>query len=462
MCTGILSYVTQYDRYYCFRCNAYPPEGVFMDTKVEPAASPTPPISEPATTSQTALVVVEPPKAEEPEPIQVEPEPKAVSVGEEPKTVSVDQEANAVFSEERAEPAPVLAAGPTLQAVPEARAEEEISQEEPAPPVAKPALVRAEIREAKKPVLMDLCKAYGLDPSGTKEQLRERLLSYLDDSEAKRRPGTSPMEIPIVFPQAAEESATPPTQAEPVTEPKPAPRMMFTAAPRMIPEAAKKVVDAFRQADAAIAPVAVDTAASTSGDVQALVVPAVAATPTPEVVTGPPTIPTAKVEHPCPTCGRALTYIQQYNRWYCYSCRAYAPKTRSKFACPTCGAALRWIPQYERWWCDGCRKYAPSDLPKPERTSIVGTSAAAVARGASVAAATIVHRHRSPGSGIGLVGFGMVLFVLYEVLVDLPVALSTGTASLLAPDVAFGLRFFAFVFVAVGAIMGLYAVRDRR
>src|SRR5439155_1059182 len=127
-----------------------------MDTKVEPAASPTPPISEPAATSQTALVVVEPPKAEEPEPIQVEPEPKAVSVGEEPKTVSVDQEANAVFSEERAEPAPVLAAGPTLQAVPEARAEEEISQEEPAPPVAKPALVRAEIREAKKPVLMDL------------------------------------------------------------------------------------------------------------------------------------------------------------------------------------------------------------------------------------------------------------------------------------------------------------------
>src|SRR5205809_506756 len=111
MCTGILSYVTQYDRYYCFRCNAYPPEGVFMDTKVEPAASPTPPISEPATTSQTALVVVEPPKAEEPEPIQVEPEPKAVSVGEEPKTVSVDQEANAVFSEERAEPAPARAEG---------------------------------------------------------------------------------------------------------------------------------------------------------------------------------------------------------------------------------------------------------------------------------------------------------------------------------------------------------------
>jgi len=454
MCTGILSYVTQYDRYYCFRCNAYPPEGVFMDTKGGAAALPTPPIPEPAATSQTALVVVEPPKAVEPEPMQVEPETKAVSVDEEPKAVSVEQQT---------EPAPVLRAEPTPQTEPEARAEEEISQEEPDTSVAKPALVRAEIREAKKPVLMDLCKAYGLDPSGTKEQLRERLLSYLDDREAEQRPGPSPMEIPIVFPQAAQESATPPTQAEPVTEPKPAPRMMITAAPRMVPEVAKKVVDTFRPADAAIAPVAVDTAPSPSGDVQAFVVPAVAATPTPEVVTGPPpTIPTTKVEQPCPTCGRALTYIQQYNRWYCYSCGAYAPKARLKFACPTCGTALRWILQYERWWCDACRKYAPSDLPKPERTSIVVTSAAAVARGASVAAATIVHRHRSPGSGIGLVGFGMVLFVLYEVLVDLPVALSTGTASLLAPDVAFGLRFFAFVFVAVGAIMGLYAVRDRR
>src|SRR2546429_8669124 len=89
-------------------------------------------------------------------------------------------------------------------------------------------------------------------------------------------------------------------------------------------------------------------------------------------------------------------------------------------------------------------------------------SAAAAARGAALAGGTDGHPDRSPGSGIGLVGFGMVLFVLYEVLVDLPVALSTASASLLAPDVAFGLRFFAFVFVAVGAIMGLYAVRDRR
>jgi len=443
MCTGILSYVTQYARYYCFRCNAYPPEGVFMETKVEPTPSPTPPIAEPASASQTALVVVEPAKTEEPKPVAIEQEPKPVPVEQETKSATA------------------VPAEPTPQMEPEPRVEEEIPPEEPVPPVAKPALVRAEILVAKKPVLMDLSKAYDLDPTGTKEQIRERLLSYLDDREAERQPETTLVEIPIEFPQPSEESATPPTQAEP--EPKTAPRMVITAAPRMIPEVPKKVVDFLPPSAAPTEPVLIDATPSSTTVTEPDVAPAAAATPVLQAVTEPrPTTPSTKVEHPCPTCSRELTYIPQYNRWYCYSCRAYAPKARSKFACPSCGAALRWIPQYERWWCDACRRYAPADLPKPERASIVATSASAVARGASVAAATIVHQHRSPGSGIGLVGFGMVLFVLYEVLVDLPVALSTGAASLLAPDVAFGLRFFAFVFVAVGAIMGLYAVRDRR
>jgi len=35
---------------------------------------------------------------------------------------------------------------------------------------------------------------------------------------------------------------------------------------------------------------------------------------------GPP-IP--KLARSCPRCGGPLTYISQYNRWYCYSCRAY-------------------------------------------------------------------------------------------------------------------------------------------
>src|SRR6266571_1635852 len=77
-----------------------------------------------------------------------------------------------------------------------------------------------------------------------------------------------------------------------------------------------------------------------------------------------------KVEHPCPTCSRELTYIPQYNRWYCYSCLAYSPVARAKNACPNCGATLRWIDRYERWWCDSCRRYAPADLPRPVRAAM--------------------------------------------------------------------------------------------
>ena len=33
-----------------------------------------------------------------------------------------------------------------------------------------------------------------------------------------------------------------------------------------------------------------------------------------------PPSPAAQI---CPTCGRPATYIQQYNRWYCYSCSKY-------------------------------------------------------------------------------------------------------------------------------------------
>src|SRR5207245_8422165 len=101
-----------------------------------------------------------------------------------------------------------------------------------------------------------------------------------------------------------------------------------------------------------------------------------------------------------------------------------------------------------------------------ESAGVVTPTPAEAAKSVSYATArpatTVTHRHRSPGSGISLVAFGVILFVLYEMLIDLPAALSYSTGIAVAPDLAFGLRFFAFVFVALGAIMGLSAVRDRR
>ena len=36
----------------------------------------------------------------------------------------------------------------------------------------------------------------------------------------------------------------------------------------------------------------------------------------------PPPPPTAMAQM-CPTCGQPLTFVQQYNRWYCANCRKY-------------------------------------------------------------------------------------------------------------------------------------------
>jgi len=51
----------------------------------------------------------------------------------------------------------------------------------------------------------------------------------------------------------------------------------------------------------------------------------------------------------CPTCNRPLTWIEQYGRWYCHTCRQYPyhspqppliPQSPPKY-CSNCGAQLR-------------------------------------------------------------------------------------------------------------------------
>lgn len=46
-----------------------------------------------------------------------------------------------------------------------------------------------------------------------------------------------------------------------------------------------------------------------------------AVTPTPTVT--PTQAPAAQAQTLCPTCGKPLTYIQQYKRWYCYNEQKY-------------------------------------------------------------------------------------------------------------------------------------------
>jgi len=467
-----------------------------METNGEPSPSPSP---EPVAAVQPALVAIESTKPEE-------PKQPAVEV---PIETATEQEK---LVEEK-----------------ESSDDETVVVEEPTKPIQKPTLVRADIVGAGKPVLIDLAKAYSLDPSGTKEQLRERLLSYLDEIEmamgfrspaeeiSMEKPEEKPLDTEEISPEPTLEATPEPAfEAKPeerseekpedlvkeaperiheevrrealqrtsaaevhvkeAGEAKPASRSLFSAAPRMVPPTVpKRAAEPAPQTQTSLETTALETSpveapsvvetSSAPAVMEPLAQPVVITVPTPQVTAArPAVISRGRVRHPCPTCGRELTFVPQYDRWYCYSCRAYAPKAKAKFACPNCGASLRWIAQYSRWWCDACRRYASADLPKPERAVATATPALAVSQATSRTTASstrVVQRQRSPASGIGLLGFGMVLFVIYEIVVDLPAALSIRGGPLIGPDVGFALRFFAFVFVVVGTILGLSAVRDQ-
>ncbi len=439
-CRGILSYVAQYDRHFCYRCNGYPADGVVLQSLE-------------ATMPVDVRPVEDRSVAEGAEPAVVVTEPETTTAVTEAAKPDVEPTAESEKTEPPATPTIPVPAESSPQ--PEEIVEEELPRDVPKEPGPRPPIVRLKVFQAKKPALMDLCKAYDLDPTGTKEQLRERLLSYLDTLEAESEPAAE-SEAPAgpVLTEGPELEGEPSHTPEEVAE---------TPAVEEEPE---------REPPASATPGAetpvFETHPAQEPVVQRIEMPSFVSVPESQpVVSVAPAVEPMHALHPCPTCSRELTYIARYRRWYCYHCRAYAPVSESRFACPTCGAALRWIGQYERWWCDSCRRYAPADLPRPESAEVVTATPEEASKPVSFAVALpaatrVTHRHRSPGSGISLVSFGVILFVVYEMLVDLPAALSYTTGIAVAPDLAFGLRFFAFVFVALGAIMGLSAVRDRR
>jgi ribosomal protein S27AE len=77
-------------------------------------------------------------------------------------------------------------------------------------------------------------------------------------------------------------------------------------------------------------------------------------------------------EHPCPTCDNEASFVEQYDRWYCYTCQQYLPKPEVEpelppapepepepraVVCPTCGNEASFIEQYNRWYCYKDKKY---------------------------------------------------------------------------------------------------------
>ncbi len=71
--------------------------------------------------------------------------------------------------------------------------------------------------------------------------------------------------------------------------------------------------------------------------------------------------PAQPVQYPCPKCGQSLSFIQQYQKWYCYNCQKYSdelktqessPKEGEKRFCIFCGAEL----PAEATFCTNCGK----------------------------------------------------------------------------------------------------------
>ena len=55
----------------------------------------------------------------------------------------------------------------------------------------------------------------------------------------------------------------------------------------------------------------------------------------------------------CPECNKPLTWISEYQRWYCKKDKMY-PKLP---LCPICKQPLNWIPQYKKWYCYNDNQY---------------------------------------------------------------------------------------------------------
>ncbi len=93
----------------------------------------------------------------------------------------------------------------------------------------------------------------------------------------------------------------------------------------------------------------------------------------------------------CDTCKGRQTYIEEYDRWYCYTCKDYKDTVAQPVAvevapspavvaaapiptsegepiaieedrrCEKCNDQLVWVDQHERWYCYTCKEYAPLD-----------------------------------------------------------------------------------------------------
>ena len=625
-CGGVLAYIKDYNRYFCYKDQEYPaieatrttgappaepepepePEIPWIDDflpsepetepppepPVPPAASPPP--ESPPTSSDTAPPTLQPetisadrpaspvsPGAPVAQPTKVVELPKPPQEIREPGTDPSSRPPSALWSPPTgasSSPPPTPPQIPAMDARPQRTLQ-----------IARPPLVRDDILRAKKASLMDLATAYGLDSVGSKETLRERLFAELvkvekeeerrakeEREKAEKPPGppvsasaqgaplevsepigttpvlptpSTPVEeapvgqsfIPSPLPEEPAPAATPepPAAAIPafpeapstpilpegttaeaeasVSEPVTSEPSVVPAAPRVInpcPTCGRELsyIEQYDRyychncrayappvvkVEAVPAPPRIGKPCPTCGR-ELTYIPdysrhycynckkyaplegrGAAPRPSPSVEmippkpesapAPPPTVEIVAVKNPCPTCGRELSFIEKYGRYYCYSCRKYAP-ARVKNPCPNCGKELTYIAQYSRHYCPSCGQYAPREMTVrilAARASGVATSPAVFARGATATRTVAVPIHRHGGSPMGAIALsatGLIVLLMYEFLWAMPQAFGAGPSylgldSVTAPAVGFIVQLIGFLMIGLGVIVGLFLLR---
>ncbi len=371
-CGGVLSFIREYNRYFCHRDDEYMPQEFGRDLI---SGAPSAPIATPAPQDAVASA-----GAESHDPAGEQPIPQNLDEFFPPTTPATPAEPAptepTATPHEPAEGSPTPEATEPTVSVP--------SPEVPPMPVALPPLIRSELWRAKKSVLIDLCRAYGLGTSGGREALRDRLLSKLDelDKGKDRAKAEAPAEPTADLLPRETAQPSPDVESSPAVEPSPDvesspesqaidPEVRVAAPPT--PEEVK-IIEAPRlpedvstkpkpMAASAVVPSPVT---ATSMEPAASVAPKAPELPelTGEAIVAPQ-VPV--VVNPCPACGRELLYVKQYDRYYCMHCRTYPPPlvkversaTPTALACPTCGRALSFIAQFNRHYCHYCHRYAP-------------------------------------------------------------------------------------------------------
>ena len=113
-------------------------------------------------------------------------------------------------------------------------------------------------------------------------------------------------------------------------------------------------------------------------------------------------------------------------------------------ACANCGGDLSYIAEYERWYCYNCDTYAGASA---------GVSHASSHRQA--------REGGRAGAGIALALAGILTFLAYQILFVAPGLFPIPVVITVAPEVLFALPLVAFVLLGVGVIAGLRSLSHR-